>query len=352
MRRPEKTRSIPALGTVEFGDFSSVEPVSRAFGGDRGQPVDRHYIEGFLGRHAGDIKGRVAEVGDSVYTHRFGSGRVSRSDIIDSPASANPNATVLVDLQKGDGVAADCFDTIILTQTLHMIYDIRGALATIHRALAPGGIVLATVPGITSIDAHDGPEKWFWAMTQTAARRLFEEWFGEAGVQVEQFGNVLAATAFLQGLAVEDVDRASLDLVDPLYPVITGIRARKIGTRDNGMQRQASRKQRVKLRSLRLGWPGTGSWSPLKTALKTPQHLLSGDRGSQVLWLLKFGNCGCRTPAVSVSRASDLRGCAAAIARLRCLGATTTLSPFYGVAEGCLTAIPMQQVSIRQISIC
>jgi SAM-dependent methyltransferase len=204
-----------------------VEPLSRAFGGDRGLPLDRYYIEGFLGHHAADVRGRVAEIGDSVYTHRFGGHRVMRSDIVDTPDSANPHATVRVDLQQEGAMEPHRFDCMIVTQTLHMIYDIRGAVASIHRALAPGGVVLATVPGITAIDAVDGPEKWFWAMTQSAARRLFEEKFGTAGVQVEQFGNVLSATAFLQGLAFEEVDRRSLDVVDPLYPVITGIRAVK-----------------------------------------------------------------------------------------------------------------------------
>jgi len=222
------SRSVPGAGTVDFGDFGHVEPLSRAFGGDRGMPLDRYYIEGFLQRHASDIKGRVAEIGDSVYTHRFGGDRVARSDIIDAPQSANPDATLLLDLQQERMIEPDCFDCMIVTQTLHMVYDIRGALASIHRALAPGGVVLATVPGITSIDAVDGPEKWFWAMTQSAARRLFEERFGPSCVEVEQFGNVLAATAFLQGLAFEEVDRASLDIVDPLYPVITGIRAAKL----------------------------------------------------------------------------------------------------------------------------
>ena len=132
-----------------------------------------------------------------------------------------------IDLQNEEAIVANRFDCMIVTQTLHMIYDIRGAVAAIHRALAPGGVVLATVPGITSIDAHDGPEKWFWAMTQSAARRLFAERFNPSQVQVKQFGNVLAATAFLQGVAFEEMDSASLDVVDPLYPVITGIRAVK-----------------------------------------------------------------------------------------------------------------------------
>ena len=226
-RFESQMRAVPAPGSVVFGDLGEVEPISRKFGGDRGTPLDRYYIESFVRRHAEDIRGRVAEIGDNVYTVRFGLERVLTSDIIDSPESANPHATMRIDLQNENAVEGGRLDCIIVTQTLHMIYDVRGALATIHRALAPSGVVLATVPGITSIDAHDGPEKWFWAMTQSAARRLFEERFGSAGVEVQQFGNVLAATAFLQGLAFEEIDRASLDVVDPLYPVITGIRATK-----------------------------------------------------------------------------------------------------------------------------
>ncbi|MGX9147962.1 methyltransferase domain-containing protein [Mesorhizobium sp. 128a] len=218
---------VPAPGTVDLGDLDSVEPLGRAFGGDRGTPLDRYYIENFLGRHAGDFKGRVAEIGDDVYTRRFGGDRVVRSDIIDSPQSANPCATIMLDLQREEDIEAACFDCLIVTQTLHMTYDVHGVVSTLHRALSPGGVVLATVPGITPIDAHDGPEKWFWAMTQSAARRLFEERFGRARVVTEQFGNVLAATAFLQGMAFEEIDRSDLDVVDPLYPVITGIRAWK-----------------------------------------------------------------------------------------------------------------------------
>jgi SAM-dependent methyltransferase len=222
-------RQVPVRppGQVDFGDFGEVVPLGRAFGSDRGSPVDRYYIESFLARHAGDVRGHVAEIGDNVYTRRFGGERVRRAEIVDSPEQDNPNATIRIDLQRQEEIAADRFDCMIVTQTLHMIYNVRDAVKTIHRALAPGGVVLATVPGITPIDAADGPDKWFWAMTQSAARRLFEESFGSSRVEVEQFGNVLAATAILQGLAFEEVDRERLELVDPLYPVITGIRAVK-----------------------------------------------------------------------------------------------------------------------------
>jgi SAM-dependent methyltransferase len=220
---------IPPPGQVRLGDLDRTEPLSRAFGGDRGTPLDRYYIDKVLGGWAADIQGCAMEIGETLYLDRFGRGRVNEAVVLDAPESGNPRATLIADLQTGEDVPSDAFDCIVLTQTLHMIYDVRGVLRTIHRALKPGGVCLATVPGIGSIDAQDGPDKWFWFMTQTAARRLFEERFRPADVTIQVHGNVLAATAFLHGMALEEVDTARLDETDPLYPVITGIRAVKAG---------------------------------------------------------------------------------------------------------------------------
>lgn len=216
----------PAVGTVDFGDLGGTEPISRAFGGDRGTPLDRYYIEGFLARHRQDIRGRVLEIGENVYTRRFGGDAVTRSDILDAPEARNPEATIVADLARASDIRSGSFDCIILTQTLHMIYDVRGVLATVHRLLAPGGVVLATIPGISQID-RVGLDSWFWYMTPRCAESFFGERFAPADVSVEQHGNVLAATALLQGIALEELDRAALDRADPFYPVITGVRAAK-----------------------------------------------------------------------------------------------------------------------------
>jgi glycosyltransferase involved in cell wall biosynthesis len=56
----------PPPGRVSFGDFSRIAPISQDFGFDRGTPIDRHYVEDFLTRNSGDIKGRVLEVGDDA----------------------------------------------------------------------------------------------------------------------------------------------------------------------------------------------------------------------------------------------------------------------------------------------
>jgi hypothetical protein len=46
-------------------------------------------------------------------------------------------------------------------------------------------------------------------------------------VEVETFGNVLAATGFLYGLAAADLKPDELDARDPLYEVVIGLRAVK-----------------------------------------------------------------------------------------------------------------------------
>ena len=104
----------------------------------------------------------------------------------------------------------------------------RAALATLHRILAPGGVLLATVPGITKISPPEDEEygEW-WHYTGRSLRRLAEEAFGEGNVEVVSYGNVLAAAGFLYGLAGSDLKQEELDARDPLYEVIVGVRAVK-----------------------------------------------------------------------------------------------------------------------------
>ena len=91
---------------------------------------------------------------------------------------------------------------VVVTQTLQFIYEVRSALTTIHRILAPGGVLLATVPGITRISPpEDETSGEWWHYTGRSARRLAEEAFGSGNVEVRTYGNVLTAAGFLYGLA-------------------------------------------------------------------------------------------------------------------------------------------------------
>jgi SAM-dependent methyltransferase len=226
-RRVAQLLVWPPIGRVHFGALRRLEPISRAWGSDRGVPIDRYYIERFLAANAGHIRGRVLEIKDDLYTTRFGRGRVSRSDIL-HPEAGNPAATLVADLTRGDHLPSDAFDCIILTQTLHLIYDVRAALSTVYRILAPGGVLLTTVSGISKISRED-MDRWghSWSFTTRSARLLFEESFPPANVHVEAHGNVLAAVAFLHGLSSGELRREELDYHDPDYQVLIAVRAVK-----------------------------------------------------------------------------------------------------------------------------
>lgn len=225
MKRRLRRLLTPRPGRIDFGDLGRTRPVSANFGWDRGTPIDRVYLERFLDANRADMRGRALEIGDASYCRRFGSG-VTRQDVLHVDP-ANRDATIVGDLSQPDVLAAEGFDCLLITQTLHLIFDMGQAAAQLHRALAPGGVLLLTVPGITPVDRHEWGDSWYWSLTAAAVRRLFEPLFGAENLRIEAYGNVYAATCFLQGLAAEEVDRAKLDPVDPAFPVVVALRARK-----------------------------------------------------------------------------------------------------------------------------
>lgn len=214
---------------VNLGDLRRVTPISRFFGFDRGLPIDRYYIAKFLTRHARDIQGHVLEFSDAYYTREVGGGRVTRSDVLHSQ-DGNPEATIVADLVAAGHIPTDTFDCIICTQTLMYIYQVGAAIRTLHRILKPGGVLLATFPGISQISRED-MEKWgeHWRFTTLSATRLFGEVFPAANLMVNSCGNVLAAVAFLHGLVVSDLKEEELDYFDPDYELSITVRAVKPG---------------------------------------------------------------------------------------------------------------------------
>lgn len=217
----------PPSGWLHLGNLRRVTPISRTFGFDRGMPVDRYYIEQFLQAHASDIRGHVLEVGDRSYTTRFGGDRVSRSDVLHA-RHGNPEATLVGDLCTGEGIPEEAFDCIILTQVLPFLWDFKAAIDMLERALKPNGVLLATVPGISQISRFDA-DQWgdYWRFTSISARRLFEERFKPEQMSVNVYGNVLAATAFLHGVAAQELRADELDYLDPDYEVTVTVRAQK-----------------------------------------------------------------------------------------------------------------------------
>lgn len=170
------------------------------------------------------ITGRVLEIGDDSYTRRFGHDVVT-SDVLHA-LPGNPAATIVGDLSSPATLPTRRFDCVVLTQTLHFIYDYRAALANIFAALVPGGTLLCTVPGISHVMRYDA-DRWgdYYRFTPQAAQMMLTDAGFEA--EVRTCGNVLVSTGFLHYLAVEDFTSDELSFCDPDYPLIVGMVGRR-----------------------------------------------------------------------------------------------------------------------------
>jgi SAM-dependent methyltransferase len=209
-----------AMGQVNWGDLRRVTPIRR---GRPEQAIDCYYLERFLSAHTGDIQGRVVEVGGRAYVRQVEAHLLDMLKAFQG-AEETPPITFVADLACVDDLPSASFDCVILPQTLHQVYNPRSVLQTAYRLLKPGGVVLATVPGIP---LHKRVDTSYWAFTIHSIRRLLVEIFPPAYVTVSAYGNVLTAVSYLQGISAHELHSKELDYYDPHYQVLIGLRAVK-----------------------------------------------------------------------------------------------------------------------------
>jgi SAM-dependent methyltransferase len=208
---------------MQFGLLRRLRPVSEEWGIDRGRPIDRYYIERFLEENSGDIHGRVLEFLDPGYSRKFGGDRILSIDVLNVD-SGGSDTTIIADLAKADNIPSNKFDCIICTQVLQYVYDLHAALYHLNRILKSGGVILASLPGIskTTKDWSD-----YWRFTSVSAGRLFHEYFPKENVTVQGHGNVLTSIAFLHGLASEELKKKDFEYKDPEYEMLITVKAVK-----------------------------------------------------------------------------------------------------------------------------
>ena len=205
---------------VEWYNLRTTKPISRVFGFDRGQPIDRYYIESFLQDNSSSIKGKVLEIADNKYTKKFGGKNILESEVLHA-VDGNPKATIVGDLVTGQGLPENAFDCFILTQTLQFIYDILSAAENVVKCLKPGGVALITVAGISQISRYD-MKRWgdYWRFTDRSLKMLFEKYVPEENIKIKTYGNVLSSVAFLHGLASDELTQEELDYADQDYQML------------------------------------------------------------------------------------------------------------------------------------
>lgn len=206
---------------------SNLRPISRKFGFDRGTPIDRIYIEDFLNKNSTLITGVICEIAENSYTKKFGH-NIRKSEILNYD-DKNTEATIIGDLTRKETLTENSIDCFILTQTLNFIYDVKAAIEGLYYILSSNGTALVSVAGICQISRYD-MNHWgdYWRFTDLSIKKLFSDVFGESNVEVFTYGNVASATAFLQGLAAEELSQEELFYHDPDYQLTIVIKAKKL----------------------------------------------------------------------------------------------------------------------------
>lgn len=195
------------------------EPVSRLYGNDRGTPIDRYYIEKFLLEESSKIRKegmRVLEVGEDTYSRKY----------FPECIYEMLNYSEGMDLTIDGTIQENYYDVFIATQVFHQIYQVEKAIAGASRLLKKGGVMLATVCGTIVKPARNEEYDHYWGFTIPSITNLMKEVFnGE--LRIQSFGNVAVATAFIQGVAAEELSISVMEVNDPNYPVCISIFARK-----------------------------------------------------------------------------------------------------------------------------
>ncbi len=221
-----------------WGNLRRFAPVSVDWGGDRGTPIDRVFLDRFLTDHADLVRGRVLEILDDTYSRTYGGDDVTSTVVVDIDGT-NRHADRIADLCAPGSLAGERVDSIVLTQTIGLLPDIPVALQNLWGALAPGGAMLITsnVLGRTAraSDGYDAVRH-----TPLGLRLAVERALPDAEVEEFGFGNLVTSIAFLEGISAEELTDEELRHYDPVFPTSCAVVVRKAVAGDEAREQTVS----------------------------------------------------------------------------------------------------------------
>lgn len=138
------------------------------------------------------------------------------ADLSAAMAARNPGPAVVAD-EEFLPFAPASFDLIVASLSLHWVNDLPGALLQLRRALAPEGLLLASLPTLGTLDT-----------LRSALMEAEMALSGGASPRISPFPELRDCAALLQragfALPVADVEEIRLAYADPLT-LLTDLRA-------------------------------------------------------------------------------------------------------------------------------
>lgn len=184
----------PPLGKIRFGALRSKHPL--CLRRSDLQSITRWYSDHWIGQQHTSGNGRFLTI----------HGRELTAETMDT-------------------ASCEAYDAVICALLLQRVYDLESAVKRMWRLLKPSGVIVATLPAVTTTQGPN--ENDFWRFTATSARRLFELQFSSDSIEVQSLGNVLTSIGALHGVPAGDFSQRELDTVGPQHPVLIGVKATK-----------------------------------------------------------------------------------------------------------------------------
>jgi SAM-dependent methyltransferase len=214
----ESLLTVP-IGGIDFGDFKRPVPFCPQFGGFRGSPVDRYYLDKFVAEIRSEVKGVTLEIGGSK----------ANREVYDF---TNATSYLAMDLQgEGLDIIGDAhdpkavdeasLDSVVLFNVLEHCERPWLVVDNIYQWLKPRGEVFCMVPNAQRV--HRLPQD-YWRIFPDAMNSLFAR-FPQRKLYV--YGNPLTTLAAYYGIAAEELSREDLDYRHESYPVANCIHAQK-----------------------------------------------------------------------------------------------------------------------------
>ena len=201
-------------------NLNKFSPISKTFGLERGEAIDRYYILKFLKNNSNFISGTVLEFGDDRYSTYFNCKKIDVISIDKSTSKlVKKNTRVFIKDITKEKLGPNYYDTIIATQVIQFIYDIEQLKKNLHFSIKKDGYLILTCSFFSPLSNYD-IERWgeFWRPTENSIKRIFDENFTMINSQC--FGNLFAVKKFLDGISADELKKKDLDHLDKSFPII------------------------------------------------------------------------------------------------------------------------------------
>ena len=212
------------------------QPLSQAWGLERGLPIHRYYITQFLEDCAPAIRGKCLEFRQPSLARRMGRSSVAESGVLNLNHSM-AETSIIAEVMRHYDNPYNYFDCIICVEELQYNFELDKSIAELYSILKPGGTLLVANPYISVTDGplYENPS-WIpikqngtviWRLTPEGLYALLAKYFGGQNICVQSYGNSITAAGALRGLASYDFTRTELNFHDSRCPVIVCARATK-----------------------------------------------------------------------------------------------------------------------------